>query len=108
MYTEYKIDFSKCLEQEEDFINKYPLLNSYLNCSKEQSYLKYLPAFNEFTNSMVEKFSYHISREDAKNIELNKSEKYDKKNLIILLNHGIKYINMQRNINAEMRWNQKN
>jgi len=79
MYTEYKIDFRKYLEQEEDFLNKYPLLNSYLNCSKEQKYLKYLPSFNEFTNSMVEKFSYHISREDAKNIELNKSEKYDEK-----------------------------
>ena len=79
MYTEYNIDFKKYLEQEEDYLNKYPLLNCYLNCSKEQKLLKYLPAFNEFTNSMVEKFSYHISREDAKNIELNKSERYDEK-----------------------------
>ena len=79
MYTQYKIDFKKYLEQEEDYLNKYPLLNCYLNGQKEQKYIKYLPAFNEFTNSMVEKFSYHISREDAKNIDLNKSERFDDK-----------------------------
>jgi hypothetical protein len=77
MYTEYKIDFKKSLEQEEDYLNKYPLLNCYLNGPEEQKNIKYLPAFNEFTNSMVEKFSYHITREDAKNIEICKSEKYD-------------------------------
>ena len=79
MYTEYKINFKKYLEQEEDFPNKYPLLNCYLNGSEEQKNLRYLPAFNEFTNSMVEKFSFHITREDAKDIELNKIEKYDAK-----------------------------
>ena len=79
MYAEYKVDFKKYLEQEEDYLYKYPLLNCYLNLTREQRYIKYLPAFNEFANSMIEKFSYKISREDAKNIELNESEGFDEK-----------------------------
>ena len=77
IYTEYKINIQKYLEQEEDYFVRYPLLNCYLNYSKEIKYLEYLPSFNEFINLMIEKFSYKLTREDAKNIELNKSEGYD-------------------------------
>ena len=36
--------------------------------------MKYLPAFNEFTNYMVDYYSYKISREDARTRTLENEE----------------------------------
>ena len=77
MYTEYKINFKNSLEQEEDYLAKYPLLNGYLNNPEYERLIKYLPEFNEFTNSMVETYSYHITREEAKRDKLKNREEYD-------------------------------
>ena len=77
MYTEYKINFQNSLEQEEDYLAKYPLLNSYLNNPRYERLIKYLPDFNEFTNFMVETFSYHITREEAKKDRLKNKEEVD-------------------------------
>ena len=46
---------------------KHPLLYNYLNNSEGPRKLKYLPAFNAFTNYMNEEYSYKISREYANN-----------------------------------------
>jgi hypothetical protein len=45
---------------------KYPLLNQIISNKSELNLMKNLPSFNEFTNYMVEKYSYRISRDDAK------------------------------------------
>jgi len=83
MYTEYKTNFIKDFEQEEDYMEKYPLLYNYLNYingsdeKKAINYLKYLPSFNKFTNSMVNKFSYRKTREEAKKIKVKELEDFD-------------------------------
>ena len=51
---------------------RYPLLNKYINLTEEQKKIKYLQPFNEFTNFMVETYSYRITRDDAKKRELSK------------------------------------
>ena len=64
-YTKYK--------SEEDMMKKmnnkdhYPLIKQLVNDSPEVKMLAYLPAFNEFTNYMVNHYSFKISREEAKN-----------------------------------------
>jgi len=53
----------------EDLINRiynnqnYPLLNQILLDKPEMRKMKYIPIFNEFTNFMVENYSFKISRE---------------------------------------------
>ena len=78
-----------------EYENKYPLLSSYLNIIQakinnegniirnEDYYkpqkvelIKYLPEFNEFSNLMIDFYSYKISREEASNIHLNREEMY--------------------------------
>ncbi len=44
--------------------------------------MKYLPAFNEFTNYMVELFSFKVSRDDAKKKVLEKEEIFNEPNFI--------------------------
>ena len=77
MFTEYKSNFIDNLKQEADYKVRYPLLNRYLNISEEQKNIKYLPAFNEFTNLMVDTYSYKISREEAKKKKLKDMEDYN-------------------------------
>ena len=55
------------------YVLKYPLLHQYLLDNIDTKKMKYLPAFNEFTNYMVDNYSFKISRDDAKKREL-KSE----------------------------------
>ena len=81
MYTKYNSNFESALEKEEDFSEKYPLLKSYLYGPKEYKMMEYLPDFNKFTNSMVEKYSYHITREEAKKIKLKDTEGFNETNL---------------------------
>ena len=66
----------------EDLINRmnnnqnYPLLNQILLDKPEMRKMKYIPIFNEFTNLMVENYSFKISREYAKNNSLENEEIY--------------------------------
>ena len=78
MYTEYKTNFKEALKKEEEYMSnyRYPLLNIYLNHSNDQKMLKYLPSFNDFNNYMLENYSYHITRENAKKTSLSNTE-YD-------------------------------
>jgi len=68
----------------EDLINRmnnaqnYPLLNQILLDKPEMRKMKYIPIFNEFTNLMVENYSFKISREYAKNNSLENEEIYKK------------------------------
>ena len=80
MYTKYNSNFESALEKEEDFSEKYPLLKSYLYGPKEHKMMEFLPDFNKFTNSMVEKYSYHITREEAKKIKLKDTEGFNETN----------------------------
>ena len=61
--TKYKTrdDLKKHLD-----IKKYPLINQLLNIKPVYKKLKYLPAFNEFINYMVDNYSFNITREEAK------------------------------------------
>jgi len=61
--TKYKTrdDFIKHLDA-----SKYPLINQLLNIRAEYKKLKYLPAFNEFINYMIDNYSFNITREEAK------------------------------------------
>ena len=45
---------------------QYPLLHQYLLENIDVKKMKYLPAFNEFTNYMVDNYSFKISRDEAK------------------------------------------
>ena len=71
-YTNYK--------SEQDMMNKmenkdrYPLIRQLVNDSPDLKNLSYLPAFNEFTNYMVNNYSFKISREDAKKRVLENEE----------------------------------
>ena len=71
-YTKYK--------NEEDMLNKmnnkefYPIINQFLLNYPDIKKLNYLPAFNEFTNYMVNYYSFKISREEAKNRSLANEE----------------------------------
>ena len=67
--TKYKTeeDMMKRMNNNE----KYPLLNQLIAGNPSVKKLVNLPAFNEFTNYMVENYSFKISREDAKTKKLS-------------------------------------
>ena len=68
IYTKYrtKDDLLKMLGPEKDYSRKYPLLHQYLQDNTKTKKLKYLPAFNDFTNYIVKYYSCQISRQIAK------------------------------------------
>jgi hypothetical protein len=59
-------EFKKKLGPSNVYSLKYPLLYKYLLDNSDTKKLKYLSDFNEFTNYMVEKYSFKISRDEAK------------------------------------------
>ena len=59
-------EFIKKLGPPNVYILKYPLLHQYLLDDIDTKKLKYLPVFNEFTNYMVDYYSFKIFRDDAK------------------------------------------
>ena len=78
-----------------EYENKYPLLSSYLNIIQtkinnegniirnEDYYkpqkvelMKYLPEFNDFSNLMIDIYSYKISRKEASTMYLNREDMY--------------------------------
>ena len=61
--------------------NKYPLISIILNEDLKEKYLiKYLPEFNEFSNYMIEKYSYQITREYASKKLIKEEEIYKNEN----------------------------
>ena len=67
-YTKYREreDLIKMLGPKNKYLRKHPLLYQYLQDNSTIKNLKYLPAFNEFTNFMAENYSHQISRKKAK------------------------------------------
>ena len=72
IFTNYKSeeDFKKRMGEKQ----KYPLINQLLNEVQGVNKLKNLPDFNDFTNYMVNYYSFKISRDKAKMEDLNNSE----------------------------------
>ena len=74
-YTKYrtKNDFMKLLEPKEKCKEEYPLLFKYLFDSdvKKLTYLSYI---NEFSNYLIQYYSFKISREEAKTKTLNEEQ----------------------------------
>lgn len=75
IYTKYQTieDLKKYIGEKESYMNEFPLLYKYLlyiNGESEAKNLKYLPIFNEFTNLMVNYYSFNITREDSKTIRI--------------------------------------
>ena len=77
-FTKYrtKKDFMKILEPKENYKKEYPLLFKYLLDDKisDVKKLKYLTYINEFSNYMIENYSFKISREETKNKTLNEEQ----------------------------------
>ena len=80
IYSDYKTNFIRDFKKVENYMTSYPLLYNYLKTVEGQNkvnLLKYLPAFNEFTNFMVDNYSYQITRADAKNEKLYQGQCFD-------------------------------
>ena len=81
---------------EEDFIKRmdnkqnYPLINQLLKEIPGVNKLSALPAFNEFTNYMVDNYSFKISRDNARKKELSEEEIYQKEQYKKKFNNFIK------------------
>ena len=73
--TKYKSkeDLLKLIDKKDN----HPLLKQILLDIPEIYKMKYLPIFNEFTNFMVENYSFKISRDDAKKKILQNEEIFD-------------------------------
>ena len=82
MLTKYKNmeDFKKKLGPINEYITRYPLLGQYLLNKPGPKKMKYLPDFNEFTNYMVDNYSFKISRDDAKKRILEKEPIFNDNN----------------------------
>ena len=72
-----KDNFINELKKVPEYETKYPLLHSYLIIeNKEKDLIKYLPDFNEFSNFMIDNYSYKISREEASKKIIKEEEIY--------------------------------
>ena len=102
-YTIYKKselkEFEKQISAQENYEEKYPIIYSYLNESqsslKKLQILRYIEKYNEFCNTMIENYSFKITREEAKKQQLKDEEifrlKEDKcKEFIKIWNDNIK------------------
>ena len=76
-----KDHFINELKKIPQYEKKYPIMTIYLLFhNKERELIKYLPEFNEFTNFMINYYSYKISREEASQ-KLIKDEEIYKNNI---------------------------
>jgi len=74
-----KEEFIEELKKIENYEKKYPLLANYINTieiESEKFLMKYLPEFNDFSNFMIDYYSYNISREDASKRKLKEEDLY--------------------------------
>ena len=91
-------EFIKRLGPSNVYSLKYPLLYKYLLDNSDTKKLKYLPDFNEFTNYMVEKYSFRISRDEAKKKVLKSEPIYTENGFKKKFNN---FINSWKNIRKE-------
>ena len=85
-----KDEFIKKIGPPNVYALKYPLLRQYLLDNPDTKKIKYLPNFNEFTNYMVEKYSFKISREEAKKKILKYESIVKEKGFDVKFNNFIK------------------
>ena len=72
-----KENFTNELKKVDGYERTYPLLANFLNDDFPGKFLvKYLPEFNEFSNFMIDYYSYKISREEASNRILKEEDLY--------------------------------
>ena len=72
-----KENFTNELKKVDGYERTYPLLANFLNDDFKGKFLvKYLPEFNEFSNFMIDYYSYKISREEASNRILKEEDLY--------------------------------
>ena len=72
-----KESFIHELKKIPQYERKYPLLANYLREDNPEKFLiKYLPEFNEFSNFMIDYYSYKISRDDAANRDIKEEDIY--------------------------------
>ena len=86
-------DFKNNLLSSNQNEKKYPLLWFYIKYEKEISNLKYLLDYNNFINTMINHFSWKISREEAKNKNLNEDDIFKDENFIKIFNDFKKIFN---------------
>ena len=67
--------------------NNYPLLSQLIQENSEIYNLKYLPKFNDFINFMLDEYNFKISRDEAKERNINNEEIYKSSNFIAKLNN---------------------
>ena len=77
-----KKDIFEKLKKIKDYNIKYPLLDTYLSEEgfEKLNLLQYLIDINNFVNLLLNKYSYKITREEAKKIKINSIIKENKKN----------------------------
>ena len=79
-YPMFKYFHFTIYKSQKDLLNsildkdKYPLIYYFISNYQKLKMLKYLPAFNEFTNYMTDYYSFKVSREEAKNRTLENEE----------------------------------
>ena len=93
-----KEEFIKKLGPSNIYALQYPLLHQYLLDNIDTKKMKYLPAFNEFTNYMVDNYSFKISRDEAKKQMLIDSKIFKEKGFE---NKFINFINAWDSIKSE-------
>jgi len=67
----------------------YPLINQFVINNPDIKKLKYLPAFNEFTNYITNYYSFKITREEARNKVLENEDIVKEKDFNIKYNNFI-------------------
>ena len=93
-------EFKKRLGPPNIYVLKYPLLHQYLLDNVNIKKMKYLPAFNEFTNYMVDNYSFRISRDDAKKRVLKTEPIYNDK---VFKNKFNNFIDAWKEIKSEAK-----
>ena len=87
IYTKYRgiDDLKKELGPKEDYMNKNPLLFKYISEynieNSDVKKLEYLPAFNIFSNLMIDFYSFNISRKDAQSRSLSECQETIKRDI---------------------------
>ena len=78
IYTKYKNreDFIKNLERKDKYMKEYPLLYKYLSEESNIKTLINLQYINDFSNYMINYYSFNISREDAKSRPLKDEQMF--------------------------------
>jgi hypothetical protein len=70
-------NFKEELQKINNYETKYPFLTNYIiNKSPTLDLIKYLPEFNDFSNFMIDYYSYKISRDDASKKKITDEDLY--------------------------------